>query len=485
MSFRKSVLISVVSSLILGALAVLIAGRSVPRTAGQGYAVLTLDASYADRSIGAILSRGGIEAYISESTQWVYLDDFGELRQISLDEYRDQVESFDLRDDGYAERLRSFFVRDGKRRLFIPFSFNFPGETPAAFEKRLALLGLPPFSLEFLGFSRSLWPGGLLFILAAVFTLILSGTPLLTAAFLPLFAALAYAGSTGFALSVVLIALFKVLLDPVREFFVSRRYGNAGSFRGPGKRLRSFKVLWIVVPVFLMIYGLIAWLGRFPGILAAAVLPSFLGLLGICLWTESNRGENQGHIQFLPVPIRDASPRPLYFFRPLVPFALASLGAFFSPLLFPGPSFSPGAVPEEPPPISKEDYQTHAAFQLSFSVNSLEGEGHGDDSGTDEARGSYVRYYLGEDGLIAGTRGYDGEFIRRDRENDDIPPFPLEKLVEFLENYNHADAGNFRWGDIAPVLIALGLCLPGTLRWGRKGRRGGKHFIYTDKRIAA
>jgi hypothetical protein len=164
---------------------------------------------------------------------------------------------------------------------------------------------------------------------------------------------------------------------------------------------------------------------------------------------------------------------------------LASLGAFFSPLLLPGPYFSPRAVPEEPPPVSKEDYETHAAFQASFSVNSLGGEGNGGDSGTDEAGGSYVRYYLGEDGLIAGTRAYDREFIHRDRENDDIPPFPLEKLIEFLENYNHTDTGKFRWGDMVPVLIALGLCVPGIFRRRRKGRKGEGPLIYTYKRIAA
>jgi hypothetical protein len=481
MAFRKSVFIAVFSSLILGVLAALIAGLYVPRTAGQGYAVLSLDASSAERPIGALLSRGGFEGYISESTQWVYLDDFGELRRIPLDEYRDRVEAFDLRDDGYAERLRSFFVRDGKRRIFIPLSFNSPRETPAAFEKRLALLGLPPFSLEFFGFSRPLWPEGVLFTLSATLTLILSGTPLLTAAFLPLFAALAYGGSAGFALSVVLIALFGALRDPVREWFISRRYGRAGVFRGPGKRFRSFKVLWAAVPALLILYGLIARLGHFPGVLAAAVLPSFLGLLGICLWAESNRGEKQGHIRFLPVPIRDASTGAPRFFRPLLPFALASLGALFSPLLFSNPS-SP-ALPEDPPALSKEDYEAHAAFQLSFSLHPLDGERDGGASG--DAQGPYARYYLGEDGLIAGKRAYDREFMHRDRENDEIPPFPLEKLVEFLNNYSQPYTGDFRWGDTVSVLMALGLCVPGIFRGRRKGQRGGKPFIYTYKRIAA
>jgi hypothetical protein len=453
----------------------LIAYRYVPRNTGQGYAALTLDASSADRPLCDLLSRGMIENYISESTQWVYLDDFGELRRIPLDEYRDHVEAFDPRNDGYAERLRSFFVRDGKRRIFIPLSFNSP---VSVLEKRLAPLGLPPFSLEILGFPRPLWPGILLFILSAAFTMILSGTPLLTAAFLPLFAALAYTGSAGFVLSAVLIALCGVLLDPAREYFISRRYGKAGAFPGSGKRLWSRRFLF-TLPLFLGIYGLIAWLGRFPCFLTAAVLPSFLGILGMCLWAESKRGENQGHIRFLPVPIRDEFPGASRFSRALLPFALASLGAFLFPLLL--PSRSPGAVPEEPPPVTGEDYETHAAFQRSFSLHPLGGGGEG--AGPEDVQSSYLRYYLGEDGLIAGTRAYEGEFHGHG-ENDDIPPFPLEKLVEFQENYNHTDAGNFRWGDMVSALIALGLCVPGIFRGNRKGRRGGIR-IYTDKRIAA
>jgi hypothetical protein len=410
----------------------------------------------------------------------VYLDDFGELRRIPLDEYRDRVEPFDPRDDGYAERLRSFFVRNGERRIFIPLSFTFSGT--AAFEKRLARLGLPPFSLEFLGSPRLLWPEAVLFAVAGALTLILSGTPLLSAALLPLFAALAYGGPAGFALSVVLTALFRVLLDPVRELFIARRYGKPGSLRGPGDRLRPFKALWFLVPGLLILYGIIVRLGAFPPILAFAVLLSFLGLLGICLWAESNRGRNQGHIPFLPVPIRGAFFRSAFFFRSLAPFALASLAALLLPLLLPG-LYSPPRPGREPSPVGKADYEAHAAFQVSFSRRSL-GEERGDGAVDGGETASYVRYYLGEDGLIAGSRAYEGAFIRGNPESEDIPPFPLEKLVDFSENYRQVYAGNFRWGDTVSVLIALGLGIPGLFRQGRKGRRG-RIGIYTEKRIAA
>jgi hypothetical protein len=477
MSFRKSALISVFFSLASGLLMLLISYRSLPRETGEGYAELTLDASFDDRSITARLSGGGIENYISESTQWVYLDDFGELERIPLDEYRNRVDTFDSRDDGYAERLRSFFIRDHKRRIFIPLSFNFSGTT--ALEKRLALLDLPPFSLEFLSPPRPLWSQGVLFIAAGALTLILSGTPLFIAALLPLFAALAYGGPSGFALSVVLIALFRSLLDPVREYFISRRYGKPGRFRGFREWLGSFKVLFLV-PLWLAVYVVIACLGRLPWILSGGVFCSFWGVLGMCLWVESNRGKSQGHIRFLPVAIRGAGSPSSPFFRPLVPFALASLAALLLPLLFPSSYFSPGAAPEDPPPVGRADYETHIAFQSSFSFRSMGREGEGGVQAP-----SYVRYYLGEDGLIAGTRAYEGIFAPEDTENDRIPPFPLEKLVEFLENYKHTPSGGFRREDLVSVLIVLGLGIPGLFRGARRGRRGGKLFTYADKRIAA
>ena len=47
----------------------------------------------------------------------------------------------------------------------------------------------------------------------------------------------------------------------------------------------------------------------------------------------------------------------------------------------------------------------------------------------------YLRYYLGEDGLITGNDVYAVS------EDSETPPFPLEKLMDFLVKYNKLVTG--------------------------------------------
>ncbi|MCL2473083.1 MAG: hypothetical protein FWF26_05325, partial [Treponema sp.] len=86
----------------------------------EGFAVLSLDESQNDREIQELLYSKGIKDFFSESTQVVPVDDFGSLKMVPLDSFRNEIEKFDPRDDGYAQKLSSFFVRDGKRFFFLP-----------------------------------------------------------------------------------------------------------------------------------------------------------------------------------------------------------------------------------------------------------------------------------------------------------------------------------------------------------------------------
>ena len=83
---------------------------------GERWAVLILDEAHEDRRIRESLA--GIGAFISESSQNIFIDDFGSVKKIPLDSYYDEIEAFDPRNDGYAEKLSAFFVRDGKRLFF-------------------------------------------------------------------------------------------------------------------------------------------------------------------------------------------------------------------------------------------------------------------------------------------------------------------------------------------------------------------------------
>ena len=75
-----------------------------------------------------------------------------------------------------------------------------------------------------------------------------------------------------------------------------------------------------------------------------------------------------------------------------------------------------------------EDYYSHIDFQLSFSYRSLN---TGSDAVSRETvnQEGYSRYYLGDDGLIAGSAHSSGTV------EAETFPFPLEELMDFLIEY--------------------------------------------------
>ncbi|GHV12134.1 hypothetical protein FACS189491_04590 [Spirochaetia bacterium] len=276
----------------------------------SAYAALTMDESVPDREVTEALNRVFNGQILSESSQWVFLDDFGELQQIPLDRYGDRLESFDPRNDGYAERVRSFFVRDGKRFFFIP-------ETRDIEKKIRAALGDAAWSLEvwnqrrpeqrFRGFYL------ILFAAAAITGLFCMKFRLLGAVLFPVFGGLCLRGASGFALAAILSLLPDLLGEPVREFCYVLR--NRKSRSGSGRRGRAVD-----------------------------------------------------HIPFIPVPIFKSSLKRLRFSRAILPFALASCLALpVSGTFAAGDGFIEDE-PLSPPLISAAEYQAHAEYQRYFSL---------------------------------------------------------------------------------------------------------------------
>ncbi|WP_010261423.1 hypothetical protein [Treponema primitia] len=480
MPFLKSLFISILASLVSGALLFLLCygpqarGNSPPSlkngVQGDGYAVLTLDDSYPDRLIQELLTQGGVKNLIGESSQWVFLDDFGELERIPLDIYPDRVEPFDLRNDGYAEQLRSFFVFQGDRRLFISLRGNF-GDLEGRIK---AALGDIPFSLSVLTPPRSVLLPGILFIAAAAFALLFSEDLLFTALFLPLWAVLAGLGVPGFALMAVLAGLSRLLREPVREYFVSRRYGK------PALGTLASRGTWILSALFLIALGFIAVLGALPPLSVIMGLLFFLAILCLSLWAEAYREAHQGHIRFLPVQITGIARRPSRYSRIMFPFTLAALVLLFLPMFFTGNSTgnsSPAASrvwtgwkgPEAP---TAARYREHVEFQRIFSFMPL-----------GEPSQGYLRYSLAEDGLIDSNNS--GEIVFEDPM--EIPPFPLEGLIDFLTNYAYTDSGFVppHSGGLICLLIAFSLCIPLIFKDKRGHRMRGIFSMYMNKQIAA
>jgi hypothetical protein len=428
---------------------------------GEGFAALTLDESYPDRQIREILAREGFKTTIGESSQWVFLDDFGGLEQVPLDSYWNRVEPFDPRNDGYAELLRSFFVSKGKRRIFIGL-----GGAPLDLEGRVrAALGDVRYSLSVLAPRRSRLVPALLFVAAAALTLLLSREIPAGLIFLPLWAPLAGLGAEGFALMAVLAGFSRALREPMLDYFVSRRYRR-------GRALPPADV-WMFCALFPLAAAFLAVFGRYPLLTIPAALLLVPLVLCVSLWAQSCR---DGHIRFKPVQITPMSRRPGFYLPVMAPFTLAALALLLLPKLFPG-ALSPGnAVPIHaewsiPLELNAERYQEHRAFQQSFSYTSF---------GREES--FYLRYSLAEDGLVNGI----GEATAM--ETGGIPPFPLAPLIDFLVGYAYTDSGSVssrRDDSPACLLIILILCVPLLLRdwWGWRIR--GKLSMYMDKRIAA
>jgi len=86
--------------------------------ANDGYAILVVDESEDEQGIREMFTLGGLGEVISESSQFVSIDDFGSFKQIPLISFYDEIEPFDPRNDGYAEKLHSFFVNNGKCYFF-------------------------------------------------------------------------------------------------------------------------------------------------------------------------------------------------------------------------------------------------------------------------------------------------------------------------------------------------------------------------------
>jgi hypothetical protein len=484
MAFQKSVVIAVCISLCGGFLNFLLVRPFTDPAPGGGYGVLILDQAYPDRGTGAALTAAGIETYFSEATQWVYLDDFGELLQVPLDEYRERIEPFDPRNDGYAESLRSFFVRDGTRRFFIPLD-----EGKGDSRKRLAgqvsaALGDTPYTLDLPAYKSSFFSYLALFVVfgaAVLGSLFLSGAPFQMSFLIPLCVPLVFFGPPGLVLTGVLFGFSGSLLPLLRGFFLRRRNG--------GKHPGVFNASFLMPPVFAAVYGAVVYLNKIP---VPAALWAFFSCC--CVLAILQRGESyrEGHLRFRPVPIRRPALNLRVFFRffrqhyprIILPWAPAAVLAMLLLFVLPGSETGSGTVFEGMTALNAGDYEAHLAFQRFFSLRSLFQK--------DLPYSDYYCYSIDGDGLAveAGpvTRenpGQSGAAPVGYGADEMFPPFPLTDLVDFLEGYTTDENPVRTPGSLISIGLLLIPVVPSLIWAGRKEGRKGNALIINDKRIAA
>jgi hypothetical protein len=423
MRFSSSLFVLCAVSLFTGTGLVFTGLKLNPDRKQSAYAVVIVSEEIPDREIRSRLG----DSLISESSQWVFLDDFSGLARIPLDEYGDRILPLDPRNDGYADKLHSFLVRNGKRFSFFPLNSGLN----RGFEKRLpALLAGIPFSLEYIGFEE---PLGIFFIIfgiaagALFFFRYLPFRPRIETMdlilCLPVLIIFAFYGTVGFAFSALLLGLAALLRQPIEELFMIFRYRGEGRFlnkKSEKNRFRRdiyepFKLNWFLTPVFLAAGTLVVLAAKIPPILFIGVFLIFALLFGLSVRAFSLKGDSQGHIRFFPVSIVKSSLNPV-FLAAMLPFVLAACAAGLSTSALRTAPDTAALTSLKGELISEDEYLAHAAFQSSFSFRPL---------GRDSSEG-YLSYSLATDGLINPNSPFSSE------KAFNAPPFPLKGLMDFL-----------------------------------------------------
>jgi hypothetical protein len=427
----------------------------------SGYAVLTADASVDDRLLrdrlnGSenIFSNVYAGAPVCESSQWVMLDDFGSFQMIPLDKSSERVCPFDPRTDGYADKLRDVFVREGKRYVYIPLRAG-SWSAPSLDRQFINLLGDIPFSSEYFGIGK---PLKLFFAAYAASSLVLiiiccvkkKAHHGITAVFalLPAFSCLVFFGACGFAAAALILGLFVCLREPageiVKHFSVKLIYKNV---------FEPYKIYWLFSSLFaaaLAVLVVFTELKLYMLLLTftASLVVFLLSLKTISLWGSSQR-------RFVPVMIIRRRLPDFSFSLYMTPFAVAAFIVMFLTPYMPGAYNGGGKFDFL---VEERDYFAHLTYQASFSTRQLGGQD-----------APYPVYISAEDGLPVMDTNTAGILNIK---LDDFPPFPVKHLMDFLKSVNSGgkaapNSGGSRLLENMALLIILLFLLPGLLFNGK------------------
>jgi hypothetical protein len=142
--------------------------------------------------------------------------------------------------------------------------------------------------------------------------------------------------------------------------------------------------------------------------------------------------------------------------------------------------------------VYPEEYYRHIAYQSSFSYRPLGLEHEYVAGGQAIKQEEYLRYYLGEDGLISGST----EYFEGGVAFPDFPAFPLEKLMGFLVQYYQGDipegfaeptgTSSGRFWEWIPAAVIVLFCVADMIKPGILEKLYKRKFsIFGDKRITA
>jgi hypothetical protein len=429
-------------------------------------AVLKIDAELNEEEIVFRLQSEGIADIFAASTQTFFLDDFGEIKQIPLNQYDQYLFDFDPRNDGYAEKLNRFFSQEGKRYIFIPLKRQ-ESSSQVTIKKIDALLENIPHEIEFIGTAMPKRLPWLVFFAAFAGIVLFFKKLRVIAGIFPPMAAFIFWGASGFILAALLCVFCSVLINPLSEWFSNRRAGTKKSIR---ENFSLYPYSWILAAVCFMAYTAVMIVTN-TSLLYSSI--AFIALWGFMIFILRNnilfRGASKRR-RFMPIPISKESRNVLHHALSAFPFTIAAVILLFASIFMNQPSsnfeFDQSRI------VTKEDFEAHIRFQQNFSFIPL---------GKTIDNYEYRTYQLGDDGLVFDT----GMVYSEHQELMETPAFPLEYLIDHIQGRPEQ---SIRWFSLE-TMIPLGffLCLScfGIFLAVKKRGRKKMKSMYNEKRIAA
>ena len=460
MSFSRSVLVLCLASL-AAMFGLLIFSSAVARDDYRsGYAVLAFNSIVEDKVVSDLLEAGKDKfagSPVSESLQWVLLDEFDSLNIIPLDKFSQRVFPFDPRNDGYAQKLKDIFIHNDKRFIYIPIDGNW---AQALLDKQFkSLLGDIDFSADYFGVSKPLSLFFLAFSAACAAALVICfikkkiqpGVISIIALF-PVLFSLAFFGAPGIAAAALLLGFAIMLLEPLYELvLLFRNYKNSDQRKkNIGKNvIEPYKLHLFSLPVFAAALGFLTFFTELNIFFILTIFIVICALLLFSIRTLSLIGGS--HRRFTPVLITGRQSMDFSFSVFMLPFTVAAFAVMFLTPNMPGTFISEGKI-DHIDIINEQDYYAHLIFQSSFSKQQM-----------GQSAAGYPSYIFASDGLPVP----DNNIFDTDINISAYPPFPLKHLMEFFENVRNSGKVNRNGFSVQGIpgnkylLILLLFLLPG------------------------
>lgn len=416
------------------------------------------------------LSAAGVQHPISESGQWLYIDDFEGPKSIPLKEYYSFIEPMDPRNDGYADVLKEIFVSGGSRRYFIPLTGLYPWNSAASLIRKLekSLSDLKPsFRVSETGHAQlPWWLTGLVMSGILAYTALTSSEKHEIVLVIPAALVLMNFG-VGAILCTGLLAALQMSLGQFQKDLVLRFYSKESIHLK--RYMYWYKGQLIYGAILLFLYLISAYFFHVHWFIAlgALAVQGAAGLLYMLLRLQYY--SEIGHRYFLPIELMGSVKKRIEPFRVLFPFSAGAFFVFVLFLIIPGFRSAAPLNNSPPIPLTIDQYQAHLNTQARFSMKPLYSK--------DSDEFSYNTYSLDSKGLLAKVQPAPVEDPYKDLA---LPP--LESLLSL--NYSGTmpqdtlGQGLYLVICISGVLVVLYRASHGTLLLAYKSG-------YLDKRIAA